>query len=225
MLLLFVVVGVVGWPPPRYRGTALTHNTPTAHTPTTHNTHTTPTTHPRSYEDANTRYINIGPVNKVINMLVQWLADPGSDAVKRWVCSVCGGCGVRGGGGGGSGSPTLGATRSSGVCCVCAVCVRGGTRGREEKRRREPCVFCPEFRPPRSKKTRTHNAQRRPGSAPRAPPSLAPTHPPTHATNRPLSRNAPHHHTPHPHPTHTHTHHHTPHPHPTPTHTPTPPPP
>ncbi|KAF8057901.1 GgCAS1 [Scenedesmus sp. PABB004] len=35
------------------------------------------------YEDANTRYIDIGPVNKVINMLACWLEDPNSDAFKR----------------------------------------------------------------------------------------------------------------------------------------------
>ena len=28
------------------------------------------------YEDENTRYVDIGPVNKVINMLCCWLEDP-----------------------------------------------------------------------------------------------------------------------------------------------------
>ncbi|KAK9835241.1 hypothetical protein WJX81_008273 [Elliptochloris bilobata] len=35
------------------------------------------------YEDENTRYVCIGPVNKVINMLCCWFEDPASDAFKR----------------------------------------------------------------------------------------------------------------------------------------------
>eukprot|EP00879_Flechtneria_rotunda_P014928 GHRR01015598.1.p1 GENE.GHRR01015598.1~~GHRR01015598.1.p1 ORF type:complete len:610 (+),score=118.28 GHRR01015598.1:42-1871(+) len=35
------------------------------------------------YEDANTRYLDIGPVNKVINMLCCWLEDPTSLAFKK----------------------------------------------------------------------------------------------------------------------------------------------
>jgi len=35
------------------------------------------------YEDENTRYIDIGPVNKVINMLCCWLEDPNSEAYKK----------------------------------------------------------------------------------------------------------------------------------------------
>jgi hypothetical protein len=36
------------------------------------------------YEDRNTRYLAIGPVNKVINALVMWLEEgPGSEAFKR----------------------------------------------------------------------------------------------------------------------------------------------
>lgn len=35
------------------------------------------------YEDENTRYIDIGPVNKVINMLCCWLEDPSSEAFRR----------------------------------------------------------------------------------------------------------------------------------------------
>lgn len=34
-------------------------------------------------QDENTRYVCIGPVNKVINMLCCWFEDPGSDAFKR----------------------------------------------------------------------------------------------------------------------------------------------
>jgi cycloartenol synthase len=41
------------------------------------------------YEDENTRYIDIGPVNKIINMLCCWFEDPDSLAFKKWVC-----CGV-----------------------------------------------------------------------------------------------------------------------------------
>ncbi|XP_057869659.2 cycloartenol synthase 2 [Cryptomeria japonica] len=35
------------------------------------------------YEDENTRYICIGPVNKVLNMLCCWVEDPNSEAFKR----------------------------------------------------------------------------------------------------------------------------------------------
>eukprot|EP00897_Mesotaenium_endlicherianum_P006216 jgi/Mesen1/5622/ME000282S04782 len=35
------------------------------------------------YEDENTRYIDIGPVNKVLNMLCCWVEDPHSDAFKK----------------------------------------------------------------------------------------------------------------------------------------------
>ncbi|KAJ7534662.1 hypothetical protein O6H91_13G104400 [Diphasiastrum complanatum] len=35
------------------------------------------------YEDENTRYICIGPVNKAINMLCCWIEDPSSDAFKK----------------------------------------------------------------------------------------------------------------------------------------------
>ena len=35
------------------------------------------------YEDENTRYIDIGPVNKVLNMLCCWLEDPTSEAFRR----------------------------------------------------------------------------------------------------------------------------------------------
>ena len=34
-------------------------------------------------QDKNTRYVCIGPVNKVINMLCCWLEDPTSEAFKR----------------------------------------------------------------------------------------------------------------------------------------------
>ena len=34
-------------------------------------------------QDENTRYVCIGPVNKVINMLCCWLEDPESEAFKR----------------------------------------------------------------------------------------------------------------------------------------------
>lgn len=34
-------------------------------------------------QDENTRYVDIGPVNKVINLLCCWLEDPNSEAVKR----------------------------------------------------------------------------------------------------------------------------------------------
>jgi Squalene cyclase len=37
------------------------------------------------YEDENTRYVDIGPVNKVFNMLCCWFEDPDSDAVKRHI--------------------------------------------------------------------------------------------------------------------------------------------
>jgi hypothetical protein len=35
------------------------------------------------YEDENTRYVDIGPVNKVINMLCCWFEDPHSTAFKK----------------------------------------------------------------------------------------------------------------------------------------------
>jgi hypothetical protein len=35
------------------------------------------------YEDENTRYVDIGPVNKVINMLCCWFEDPDSMAFKK----------------------------------------------------------------------------------------------------------------------------------------------
>ena len=34
-------------------------------------------------QDENTRYVCIGPVNKVINMLCCWLEDPNSEAFRR----------------------------------------------------------------------------------------------------------------------------------------------
>lgn len=37
------------------------------------------------YEDDNTRYVDIGPVNKVINMLCCWFEDPDSVAVKKHI--------------------------------------------------------------------------------------------------------------------------------------------
>ncbi|XP_047321404.1 cycloartenol Synthase [Impatiens glandulifera] len=37
------------------------------------------------YEDENTRYICIGPVNKVLNMLCCWIEDPNSEAFKRHI--------------------------------------------------------------------------------------------------------------------------------------------
>lgn len=37
------------------------------------------------YEDENTRYIDIGPVNKVLNMLCCWFEDPGSEAFRRHI--------------------------------------------------------------------------------------------------------------------------------------------
>ena len=36
-----------------------------------------------SMQDENTRYIDIGPVNKVLNMLCCWLEDPDSVAFKK----------------------------------------------------------------------------------------------------------------------------------------------
>ena len=35
------------------------------------------------YEDESTRYIDIGPVNKFINMLCCWLDDPDGEAFER----------------------------------------------------------------------------------------------------------------------------------------------
>lgn len=35
------------------------------------------------YEDENTRYVCIGPVNKVINMLCCWLEDPDGEPFKK----------------------------------------------------------------------------------------------------------------------------------------------
>ena len=40
------------------------------------------------WQDENTRYVCIGPVNKVINMLCCWLENPDSEAFKR-CCPVC----------------------------------------------------------------------------------------------------------------------------------------
>jgi cycloartenol synthase len=37
------------------------------------------------YEDENTRYVDIGPVNKVLNMLCCWFEDPTSEAFKRHI--------------------------------------------------------------------------------------------------------------------------------------------
>ncbi|KAI3426296.1 hypothetical protein D9Q98_008669 [Chlorella vulgaris] len=37
------------------------------------------------YEDENTRYVDIGPVNKVINMLACWFEDPSSQAFKKHI--------------------------------------------------------------------------------------------------------------------------------------------
>jgi hypothetical protein len=39
------------------------------------------------YEDENTRYIDIGPVNKTINMVCCWLDDPSGEAFKRYGAS------------------------------------------------------------------------------------------------------------------------------------------
>ena len=39
----------------------------------------------RALQDENTRYIDIGPVNKVINMLACWFDDPDSDAFRRHI--------------------------------------------------------------------------------------------------------------------------------------------
>lgn len=36
-------------------------------------------------QDENTRYVDIGPVNKVLNMLCCWLEDPDSEAFKRHI--------------------------------------------------------------------------------------------------------------------------------------------
>lgn len=41
-----------------------------------------------TYEDVNTRYIDIGPVNKVINMLCCWLHEPEGEAFKRHLVRV-----------------------------------------------------------------------------------------------------------------------------------------
>lgn len=35
------------------------------------------------YEDENTRYIDIGPVNKVLNLLACWLEDPQGEPFQR----------------------------------------------------------------------------------------------------------------------------------------------
>jgi len=40
------------------------------------------------YEDENTRYIDIGPVNKVINMMCCWFDDPDGEAFKRHLARV-----------------------------------------------------------------------------------------------------------------------------------------
>lgn len=40
------------------------------------------------YEDENTRYIDIGPVNKVLNLLCCWLEDPNSQAYKKHLTRV-----------------------------------------------------------------------------------------------------------------------------------------
>ncbi|XP_066334050.1 cycloartenol synthase-like [Miscanthus floridulus] len=40
------------------------------------------------YEDENTRYINLGPVNKVMNMLACWIEDPKSEAFKLHVLRI-----------------------------------------------------------------------------------------------------------------------------------------
>ncbi|KAK9815761.1 hypothetical protein WJX72_009078 [[Myrmecia] bisecta] len=40
------------------------------------------------YEDVNTRYVDIGPVNKTLNMLSCWLEDPNSEAFKRHIPRV-----------------------------------------------------------------------------------------------------------------------------------------
>jgi hypothetical protein len=39
-------------------------------------------------QDENTRYVDIGPVNKVINMLACWLEDPNGEAFKRLVGKI-----------------------------------------------------------------------------------------------------------------------------------------
>jgi hypothetical protein len=53
------------------------------------------------YEDENTRYVDIGPVNKVVNMLCCWLDDPEGDAFKKHLpryerCGWMGGVLLRG---------------------------------------------------------------------------------------------------------------------------------
>ena len=41
-------------------------------------------THARTrLQDENTRYVDIGPVNKVINMLACWLEEPGGKAFQK----------------------------------------------------------------------------------------------------------------------------------------------
>ena len=40
------------------------------------------------YEDENTRYVDIGPVNKVVNMLCCWLEDPDGEAFKKHLARV-----------------------------------------------------------------------------------------------------------------------------------------
>lgn len=41
-----------------------------------------------TYEDENTRYVDIGPVNKVINMLATWIDDPLGPAFKKHVARI-----------------------------------------------------------------------------------------------------------------------------------------
>lgn len=36
-------------------------------------------------QDENTRYVCIGPVNKVLNMLAVWFEDPNSEAFRRHI--------------------------------------------------------------------------------------------------------------------------------------------
>lgn len=36
------------------------------------------------YDDESTRYLNIGPVTKAMNMLIRWMDDPKGDAVNRY---------------------------------------------------------------------------------------------------------------------------------------------
>ena len=62
------------------------------------------------YEDDNTRYIDIGPVNKAINLVCCWFEDPGGEPFKRCVRETMRGAGrgavCRSGGAGGRPRPS-----------------------------------------------------------------------------------------------------------------------